>query len=71
MVQLGWRGLQCELIISIILIVFVLFDAIDYVDCINGINHIDPGALNCRALQLKENSKKPTKYGMNFWGKKG
>ena len=58
---------------SIILIVFVLIVAIDSANCINridNINRIDPGVLNCSALQLEDNSNDPTKSGVNFWGKK-
>ena len=38
----------------IVLIVFVLIDAIDYFDRINHMNLINPGILNCSALQLGE-----------------
>ena len=60
--------MQCELIRSIKLIVFVLIYAIDSVNCID---HIDPGILNCSALQLKDNSNDPKNSGMIFWGQKG
>ena len=70
--KLGWRGLQCQLIRSIVLIVFVLIDAIDSVDIIDcidridRINRIDPGVLSCSALQLKDNSNGPTNSEMTF-----
>ena len=56
---------------SIVSIVFVFIDAIDSVDRIDRINYIDPGVLNCSALQLKDNSNNPANSGMTFWGKKG
>ena len=64
----------------IVSVVFVLIDAIDSVnridriDCIDRIDRIyiiNPGVLNCSALQLKDNSNDPTNSGMTFWCKKG
>ena len=69
-VQLGWWGLQCQSIGSIVSIVLLLINAIHYVDRIYPINHIDPGILNCSMVQLKDNKNYPTKSRMNFWGKK-
>ena len=71
MVQLGWGGLKCQLIVSIVSTVFVLLDEIDYVDCINRINFTYPGILNCNALQLKDDANDSTNSGINLWGKKG
>ena len=68
MVPLGWQGLQCQLIISIISIVYVLIVTISYVNLIDCIN---PGVINCSALQLKDNSNVPTNSRMTLWGKKG
>ena len=68
MVQLGWQGLQCQLIGLSVSISFVLIDTIDSVDRINRIN---PEILNCSVLQLKDNANDPTNSGVNCWGKKG
>ena len=68
-VPFDWRGLQYQLIRSIISIVFVLIDEIGSVNCINHIDRIDPGVLNYSALQLNDNSNDLTNSGINFWGK--
>ena len=58
--------MQCQSIVSIVSIVFILADAIDSVDRIDHTNHIDPGIINCSALQLNNNANNPTNSGMNF-----
>ena len=66
--------MQCEMIRSIVSIVFVFIvaiDSINFIDRIDRTNHIDPGVLNCSALQLKDNSNYPKISGMIFWVKKG
>ena len=51
----------------IVYIAFILINAINSVDPIDRIN---PGVLNCSALQLKDNLNDPTNSEMTFWGKK-
>ena len=60
--------MQCQSIRLIVSIVFLLIDAIDSV---NNINRIDPGVLNCSAMQLKDISNEPTDFRITFWGKNG
>ena len=47
---------------------FILIDAIYSIGSIDRINHINPGVINCSALQLKDNSNDPTNSGITFWG---
>ena len=63
--------LSIALIISIVSIVLILICAIGFVNRIDSINFINPGVLDCRVLQLKDNANDPTNSGMTFWGKKG
>ena len=53
------------------MIVLVFIDAIGYDYCIDCINFIDPGVINCRALQLKDNTNEPKNSWITIWGKNG
>ena len=65
-----WVGENCS-DISIVFVLIVAIDSANCINCIDHINRIDPGVLNCSALQLEDNSNDPTNSGMTFWGKKG